>query len=95
MTPSQRARQRKKNRKRPPAACYTSNSYAHAVSRASEKAGVKLHPYMLRHGCKMRIEREASTEDARCSLGLKHVSTTAHYGQLDQARAAEVMARLG
>jgi integrase len=95
MTPRQRARQRKKNRKRPPGACYTDTSYAHAVTRASEKAGVKLHPYMLRHGCKMRIEREASTEDARCSLGHKHASTTSHYGRLDVARVAEVMAQLG
>jgi integrase len=95
MAPSQRARQHKKNRKRPPGACYTSTSYAHAVSRACEKAGLKLHPYMLRHGCKMRIAREAGTEAARCVLGHKHVATTAHYGHVDVARAAEVMTKLG
>jgi integrase len=95
MTPSQRARQRKKTRKRAPGACYTSNSYAHGVARACAAAGLKLHPYMLRHGCKMRIEREAGTEAARCVLGHKHVATTAHYGHVDVTRASEVMTKHG
>lgn len=95
LTPSQRARQPKKNRKRAPGACYTDTSYAHAVALACGKAGVKFHPYALRHACKMRVEREAGTEAARCVLGHRSVATTAHYGQLDAARSVEVMTQLG
>jgi integrase len=94
-TPSQRARRTKSRPKRAPGAPYSDTSYAHAVATACEKAGVKFHPYALRHGCKMRVERAARTEDARTVLGQRSIQATQHYGVLDVSRAAEVMVQLG
>jgi integrase len=95
MTPSKRARPRKRKLRRVPGLVYTETSYAHAAARACEKAGVKFHPYMLRHGCKMRVEREEGTDAARAVLGQRSIQATQHYGRLDVAKAAEVMAKLG
>ncbi len=94
-TKSQLSRKRKKNPKRAPGSCYTSMSYPRAVARACERAGVKFHPYMLRHGRKMDIERTDGAEAARCVLGQKSIQSTQHYGKIDVGRAADVMARLG
>jgi integrase len=95
LTPSQRARQRKKNAKRKPGACYTDFSYPQAVRRACERAGVSFHPYMLRHGRKMVIEREAGSDAARCVLGQRSIQATTHYGKLDLGRAQEIMQKIG
>jgi integrase len=94
-TPSQLARKRKARPKRPPGGHYKSSSYAHAVARACEKAGVKFRPYGLRHGRKMEIESADSTEAARAVLGQKSIQATEHYGTLDLRRATEVITRLG
>jgi integrase len=94
-TPSQLARKRKKHPKRAPGMCYTEESYPRAVARACEKAGVRFHPYMLRHGRKMDIERVEGAEAARCVLGQKTIQSTQHYGKIDVGRAAAVMAKLG
>jgi integrase len=94
-TPSQLARKRKKNPKRVPGMCYTEESYPRAVARACEKASVKFHPYMLRHGRKMDIERTEGAEAARCVLGQKTIQSTQHYGKIDVGRASAVMAKLG
>jgi integrase len=94
-TPSQLARMRKRNPRRVPGACYTDESYPRAVARACENAGVRFHPYMLRHGRKMVIEREEGSEAARCVLGQKTIQSTQHYGKIDVSRAVAVMAKLG
>jgi integrase len=93
--PGQLARKRKKNPRRAPGPCYTDESYPPAVARACARAGVKFHPYMLRHGRKMDIERAEGAEAARCVLGQKTIQATQHYGKIDTDRAAGVMARLG
>lgn len=54
---------------------------------------VRFHSYMLRHGAKMWIEREAGTEAARAILGHRSINTTQHYGQLDIEKAIEVAAK--
>jgi integrase len=93
--PSQLARVRKKNPLRAPGDCYTSESYPRAVARACAKAGVRFHPYALRHGRKMDIERTDGTEAARCVLGQKSIQSTQHYGKIDVAHAQNVMRRSG
>jgi integrase len=93
--PSQLARKRKRRPKRAPGDCYTEESYPRAVARACAKAGVTFHPYALRHGRKMSIERSEGTEAARCVLGQKSIVSTTHYGVLDTERAKEVMGRRG
>jgi integrase len=74
---------------------YTAFSYAQAVRRACQRAGVKVIPYGGRHAAKMRIERVAGADAARAVLGQTSIQSTQHYGQLDTARAAEVMRKLG
>jgi hypothetical protein len=93
--PSQAARKRKAKPRRAPGQLYTHRSYPRSVARACEQAGVKFHPYMLRHGRKMLIERELGSEAARCVLGQKSINATQHYGRLDTDRAAAVMAKIG
>jgi integrase len=95
LTPSQRARRRKRAPRRAPGDYYRATSYAHAVSRACRKAGVKFRPYGLRHGRKMAIERAEGADAARAVLGQKSIQATALYGKQDVGRASEVMARLG
>jgi integrase len=95
MTPSQKARKRKANPRRPPGSCYKPTSYAHAVARACEKAGVKFTPYSLRHGRKMDIEHVLDLEAARAVLGQRSVQSTQHYGRLDLRAATEAMEKLG
>jgi integrase len=90
-TPSQLARKRKRRPKRMPGDCYSEETYPRAVARACRMAGVCFHPYMLRHGRKMEIEREEGSDAARCVLGQKSIQSTQHYGKLDLARAAEIM----
>jgi len=94
-TPSQLARKRKKKPKRVAGTCYSSNSYPHAVANACQKAGVKFHPYALRHGCKMRIQNEAGVDAARCVLGQRSIQATQRYGLIDVGKAVEVMTKLG
>jgi integrase len=88
-------RKRKRAPKRAPQECYSATSYPRAVARACERAGVRFHPYMLRHGRKMVIEREEGSDAARAVLGQKSIQSTQHYGRLDQVKAGEVMKRLG
>jgi integrase len=96
LTPSQRVRRPKKNRKRTPGECYSDTSYAHAVARACGKAGVRLHPYQLRHGAKQRFTRTSGLDSARAVLGQQSIGTTNLYAsQQDIVKAAEVMARMG
>ena len=74
---------------------YTAFSYAQAVRRACERAGVKVVPYGGRHAAKMRIERAAGADAARAVLGQTSIQSTQHYGELDVAHAAEVMREIG
>jgi integrase len=93
--PSQPPRTRRKKPKRAPGECYSDESYPRAVARACAKAGVRFHPYMLRHGRKMNIERTEGAEAARCVLGQKTIQATQHYGKIDVDRARAVMGKLG
>lgn len=74
---------------------YTDFTYAQAVRRASERAGVKILAYGGRHAAKDRVTREMGIDAARAFLGQKSVQTTNLYGTLDAEHAAEVAQRLG
>lgn len=76
-------------------ACYSSNTYAQAVKRACQRAGVLFRPYALRHGRKMMIERLESVEGARTVLGQKSIQSTQHYGKLDLEHAKNIMMKHG
>jgi integrase len=94
--PSQLARNRKEHPKRMPAELYSEDSYPKAVANACKAAGVKFHPYALRHGFKEAVERaEGSEAAARVALGQKSINATTHYGRLDLQRAADLAKRRG
>ena len=75
---------------------YDNMTYARAVARACEKAGVpKFPPYALRHACATRIASSESPEDARLVLGHKSLTATRRYIVDSQERAASAMKKLG
>ncbi len=52
-------------------------------------------PNMLRHAKATQIRREAGPDAARAVLGHRTPIVTEVYAELDEAKAAEIMARLG
>lgn len=52
-------------------------------------------PHQLRHSAATIIRREAGIETARCVLGHSELNTTELYAEFDEARAREVMGRVG
>jgi integrase len=96
MTPSQRARQRVRKRQRPPGEHYTSGSYLRVIKVACGKAGVPpWHPNQLRHNAATRIRREFGLDVARVVLGHSSPVVTEVYAELDGAKAAKAMERVG
>jgi integrase len=75
---------------------YAVCSYALAITRACDKAGVPhWHPHQLRHAKATEIRREAGLDAARAVLGHRSPNVTEVYAELDLGKAVEVMARLG
>ncbi|MFT2622112.1 tyrosine-type recombinase/integrase, partial [Escherichia coli] len=71
-------------------------TYRNAVERACFKAGIpSWHVNQLRHTKATEIRREAGLDAARAVLGHRSSEVTETYAEVDQAKAAEVMGRLG
>jgi integrase len=95
-TPSQRARTRRRKPRRAPGACYSTESYRRAIAYACKWAGVpKWHPNQLRHSCATRLRKEFGLDVARAVLGHATPVVTEVYAELDGAKAAEAMERVG
>jgi integrase len=93
--PSQQNR-KKARPKRRPGCRYTVGSYAYAIRRASVRAGVPhWHPHQLRHNAATEIRRAAGLDAARAVLGHRSPQITEVYAEIDTAKAADVMERLG
>jgi integrase len=93
--PSQQNRKKKKPKRRP-GQRYTVGSYAYAIRRACVKAAVPhWHPHQLRHNAATQIRREAGLDAARAVLGHRSPQITEVYAEIDTAKAAAVMERLG
>lgn len=93
--PSQQDR-RKKRPERKPGQRYTVGAYAYAIRRACIKAGVPhWHPHQLRHNAATEIRREAGLDAARAVLGHRTPAITEVYAEIDTAKAAAVMEKLG
>ncbi|MFO0806223.1 MAG: site-specific integrase [Gemmataceae bacterium] len=99
-----RDRQRKEGRlptakakpKKKPGEHYTSRSYAEAVGRACEKAGVEhWHPNQLRHAYATKIRKEHGLEAAQVLLGHARADVTQIYAEKNQELAATVAAKIG
>jgi integrase len=106
LTPSQRGRKRKAKPKRPPGDHYDTRSYYHAVrygirkaNREAERIGnppiPDWHPNQLRHNAATRLRREFGLDVARAVLGHSTPVVTEVYAELDGAKAAEAMERIG
>ncbi len=77
-------------------AAYTVASYRRAITRACIEVGVKpWHPNQLRHNAATAIRSEYGIEATRVILGHSSVETSEIYAERDEARAAEVMRRIG
>jgi integrase len=75
---------------------YKPSTYANAVRRACEEAGVaSWHPHQLRHNAATAIRKEFGLDMARAVLGHHSPQITELYAELDVGRAAEVMAKVG
>ncbi len=82
--------------KRRPGDRYRRDSYAHAVARACERAGVeRFHPHQLRHAAATKLRREFGVDAARIILGHRSVSVTDTYAELDAQQAVEIAKRIG
>jgi integrase len=96
LTPSQRARKPKRDRRRAPGDHYDTRSYAHAVHRGCEKAGVPAWgPNRLRHNAATLLRRECGLDAARAVLGHSSPVVTEVYAERDRNLAVAAMARLG
>jgi integrase len=96
MTPSQRARTRRRRPRREPGERYTTESYRRAIAYGCKWAGVpKWHPNQLRHNAATRLRREFGLDVARAVLGHSSPAVTEVYAELDGAKAAEAMERVG
>jgi integrase len=93
--PSQKCRKKARPQHKP-GEQFDHNSVNRAIRRACKRAGVPTwHTHQLRHTAALEITRQHGLEAARAVLGHKCVSMSAHYAGIDQARAAEVMSRIG
>jgi integrase len=106
LTPSQRNRTRKRRPLRTPGERYDSKSYGHAIAygiananREREKLGLpaipRWGPNRLRHNAATRLRREFGLDVARAVLGHSSPVVTEVYAELDGAKAAEAMERVG
>jgi integrase len=95
LTPSQRIRA-KQARPRKVRGHYTKDTYARAVKRACELAGVAAwHPHQLRHAAGSVYRREGDFETAKIVLGHETDSMTQLYAERDERKADEVVGRIG
>lgn len=103
--PSQRDRRKAAPRKKP-GERYTVDSYRRAIASGSTRAAREAnkegrpaagswHPNQLRHNAATRFRREFGLDVARAILGHSTPVTTEIYAELDEAKAAEAMARVG
>lgn len=96
LTPSQRARRRKRKPEVAPGDLYLVHSYANVIRRACKAAGVPhWHPNQLRHNAATLLRREFGLDVARIILGHSSPAVTEVYAERDRLKAAEVMRQIG
>ena len=96
MTPSQRARKQKSSPRRAPREKYDHNSYARAITRACELAGVPhWHPHQLKHSCGTEIRAGFGAEASQVFLGHSKLSTTEIYAEANRRQIEKIALELG
>jgi integrase len=75
---------------------YTVSSLNRAITRACLEADVpRWHPNRLRHTAGTRIRKEFGLDAAQAVLGHAHADITQVYAEVNRARAAEIMVKMG
>ncbi|HEU5118134.1 MAG TPA: tyrosine-type recombinase/integrase, partial [Isosphaeraceae bacterium] len=75
---------------------YTPHTYRHAIGYGCKKADVPdWHPNQLRHNAATRLRKEFGLDVARAVLGHNSPVVTEVYAELDGAKAAEAMEKVG
>lgn len=75
---------------------YTADTVRRAITRACKRLSIPAWtPHMLRHAAATRLRCEIGLEAARAVLGHKSPDMTAHYAEIDLARAADAMVECG
>jgi integrase len=96
LTPSQRARKPKVDRKRPPGDAYTTESYRRAIHNACDAAGIpRWSPNRIRHQAGTRLRSEAGLDVASVVLGHASPDMTLVYAERDLDAARAAMEKLG
>jgi integrase len=107
LTPSQRNRMRKQKPQRAPGDRYEPKVYAHAIASGIVRANRERErlrfppiprwgPNRLRHNAATMLRREFDLDTAKAVLGHSSpVVTAQHYAELDSAKAAAAMERVG
>jgi integrase len=106
MPPSQRGRRRKHKPQRAPGQRYETHSYYYAIRRAIEvanrqRAKKKLPaipywtPHQLRHAAGTEFRRVGGLDVAQTALGHSHARITEVYAERDEARAIEIVKKIG
>jgi integrase len=95
--PSQQgSKRRKANPKRMPGSWYSETTYAHAVAKGAERAGVgHWHPNQLRHLVASEVRKRYGLEAAQVLLGHAKMNMTEHYAEKNLALAAKVAGEMG
>lgn len=92
--PSQKTR-RVKNPRKSPGERYTEQSYAKAIAKGCEKAGVKRWgPNRIRHSFATRVRKEFGLDAAQTALGHQHAKITEVYAEQSVERIEEIAKRL-
>ncbi|MCZ6792183.1 MAG: site-specific integrase [Planctomycetota bacterium] len=87
---------REERPRKTPGEHYTSGTFGQAVADACKKAGVPhWHPHQIRHLAKNALEKKYGIEVARIILGHKTLNTTILYGEVEEEKAKQVVARIG
>jgi integrase len=103
--PSQVSRAKRKPKKKP-GEFYTTESYRRSIAYGIQKANRERtargepeipswHPHQLRHNAATRLRREFGLDVARAVLGHSTPVVTEIYAEMDGAKAAEAMERVG
>jgi integrase len=104
LTPSQAKRRGKRNPEKRPGDRYTARSYQHAIRQTIRRLNAdadefnqipKWHPHQLRHNAATRLRKEYGIEAARVVLGHRSAAITEVYAEIDHAKAADVMLKVG
>jgi integrase len=96
MTPSHRKRKPKAVPKRSKRECYDVASYRRAIKYGCKRATVpNWHPHQLRHNAATALRKEFGVDVAGVILGHRQLAVTQIYAERDEAKAAEVISKVG